>query len=198
MWTKMSWKRTHCMSKDKFYHIYQWIIARCNVVTHRLFKNYWWRWIKCLRNSFEEFKNDMYNDYIEHDSKFWWRNTSIDRIDVNGNYCKDNCRRATLKEQNNNKTNSHIINWKTIKQRSDEYWIPKTKLRHRIVKMWLSLDEALNYERVNKSWVEWVIRSNRDNRRIVQNIIEWKIKRKFFKELDEAIAYKKNAIIPTK
>lgn len=91
-----------------------------------------------------------------------------------------------------------IINWKTIQQRSDEYWIPKTKLRHRMVKMWLSLDEALSYERVNKSWVEWVIRSNRDNRRIVQNIIEWKIKRKFFKELNEAIEYKKNARVPTK
>jgi hypothetical protein len=31
---------------------------------------------------------------------------SIDRIDNNKGYCKDNCRWATCKEQNNNKRNN--------------------------------------------------------------------------------------------
>jgi hypothetical protein len=34
---------------------------------------------------------------------------TIDRINVNGNYCPENCRWATWEEQANNKTNNHLI-----------------------------------------------------------------------------------------
>ena len=36
---------------------------------------------------------------------------SIDRIDVNGNYCPENCRWITLEEQQRNKRNVKPITW---------------------------------------------------------------------------------------
>lgn len=95
---------THNLSKTRFYRIWQAMKDRCLNPNNYRYKYYGSRGItidiKWLE--FENFKKDMYKSYQEHCKKFGIKNTSIDRVDNNGNYKLSNCRWATQKEQINN------------------------------------------------------------------------------------------------
>ena len=94
---------THGDSKTPFYRCYKKIKERCLDVNNKSYKDYGGRGIKCEWNTYEEFKNDMYESYLQ--AKELYDDVSIDRIDFNGNYCKNNCRWTDRITQNNNKRN---------------------------------------------------------------------------------------------
>lgn len=104
----------HLFSKTTFYHKYSHAKARCENKNCERYKNYWWRWIRFEWKNFEEFYHDMYSSYKEHVREFWEKNTTLDRIDVNWNYCKENCRRATWDEQRNNTQKSKKIEYNGV------------------------------------------------------------------------------------
>lgn len=98
-------KKKHGMTKTRIHRIWSQIKTRCFNSKDEHFKDYGGRGITICdewKNSFESFYEwSMANGYED--------NLTIDRIDVNGNYCPENCRWATMKEQNDNKRNTVLL-----------------------------------------------------------------------------------------
>lgn len=95
---------SHGMSKTRFYKIWMGILKRCGNANNPGHPNYGGRGITVCDKwiDFIGFKDDMYEGYEEHVKQYGESDTSIERINVNGNYTKDNCTWATRKEQNTN------------------------------------------------------------------------------------------------
>lgn len=56
------------------------------------------RWLE----SFDNFKEDMYESYLEFEKQYGEDTATIDRIDFNGNYEPSNCRWLTMQQQSRN------------------------------------------------------------------------------------------------
>ncbi len=65
------------------------------------------RWLE-----FVNFYEDMHSSFVKHSKTNTRDNTTIDRIDNNGNYNKENCRWATRLEQMSNRGNTVFVNYR--------------------------------------------------------------------------------------
>lgn len=64
----------------------------------------------------------------------WEKGLTIDRIDVNGNYCPENCRWVDMKHQCNNRTNNHMIEFNGEIHTLQE-WADILGISHDVIKM---------------------------------------------------------------
>jgi len=135
----------HWMCYTKINKVFQWMCERCRNKNSYWYRLYWGRWIQVLWKDFIEFYQDMWSTYKE------W--LTIDRIDNNWHYCKENCRRITNKEQQNNKNNNHLLtfNWITLntKQRSYKLWIKYDTIKSRI-RYWYPIEKILSIDKQYK------------------------------------------------
>lgn len=127
-------RKIHGDFGTRLYSIYYGIISRIYNKNDINYKNYGARGIKICdewRKSYLAFKewalNNGYSD-----------NLSIDRIDVNGDYCPENCRWVTPKVQGNNRRNNHYLTingqTKTITEWANEVGLSATAIRNRLRK----------------------------------------------------------------
>lgn len=139
---------SHGMSKSKIYKAYRSMRDRCNLVSIKWYKDYGGRWIKCEWESFEDFFRDMWDSYSE------W--LEIDRINVNGNYCKGNCRWVDLITQARNRRNvkTYMYKWELlcIPEIEERFWVKKKTFFARIKYLWYSVQEAIEKPMHSESW----------------------------------------------
>lgn len=123
---------THHFGGTRLYSIWRHTITRCYDTKSDHYHIYGARGITVCDEwktdflSFREWAlNSGYNDEL-----------SIDRIDVNGNYCPENCRWATRKEQQRNMRNNRYVTYrgetKLLVEWCEELNLPQEIMRTRL------------------------------------------------------------------
>lgn len=132
----------HNMTHTKLYRVWGNMKARCYIKSSSRYYRYGARGITVCdewKNSFDAFQEwAMKNGYKE--------DLTIDRIDVNGNYEPSNCRWATVKEQMNNYSRNHFLEYngknQTITEWAEELNINKGTIKSRLKAGW-SIERTL-------------------------------------------------------
>lgn len=134
---------THGLSKDPLYIVWQGIKHRCYNPKAKHYKSYGGRGITIC----EEWLNDFVPFYEWAISTGYRKGLTIDRIDVNGNYCPENCRWATQKEQMNNVRHNRMITHngetKTARQWADFFGVPYHVFYGRVVGSGWAVEKAI-------------------------------------------------------
>lgn len=130
----------HGSYNNRIYRIWAGMIARCTNKNAPRYKDWGGRGITVCEKwrTFQGFYEDMKGGYAD--------NLSIDRIDNDKNYCKENCRWATKEEQANNTSQNRYINYNgrtlTLTQLCAELNLSYKAVHHRLQRG-MQLEEAL-------------------------------------------------------
>lgn len=132
---------THGMANTRPYKIWAGIIKRCTNKKAQNYQYYGGRGIGVCNEwmLFVNFWNDMKDGYAD--------NLTIDRIDTNRGYSKQNCKWSTRLEQSNNQRSNHLIEYngemKTIAElvRMCPYPIKYRSFHSKLTKSKFTIDE---------------------------------------------------------
>lgn len=133
---------THGLSGTRLFRIWCGMKQRCYNPNHHKYRIYGGRGIRICDEWISDF-NVFYEWAVSHG---YGDDLTIDRIDVNGNYCPENCRWATSEEQSNNTRQNRFLKFNgethTTKEWADITGINPSTLRSRLRLGW-SAEEAL-------------------------------------------------------
>lgn len=145
--SELSHRGTHHQTGTRLYKLWIHIRQRCRDSKLKCYPNYGGRGIKVCSewDTFERFK-----DWAESngwDDKKSRKEQSLDRIDVNGDYCPGNCRFVTMKKQENNRRNTPMITYRgktlPISEMASKYGLKRVTLYDRIIMRGWSVEDAI-------------------------------------------------------
>lgn len=140
----------HGKRNTRLFRIWSNMKSRCYNSNFPDYKNYGMRGISIC----DEWINDFMSFHTWAIDNGYKENLTIDRIDVNGDYCPKNCRWVTLYQQSINKRTNHfvVLNGvrKTLQEWCDEFGINRKTVCDRLRRGW-DIQTALTKE-VDRRW----------------------------------------------
>ena len=138
----------HNQAHTRLYSVWKDIRRRCYTTTDKSYSRYGGRGIRVCdewRACFIPFRDWAFaNGY---DTNAEYGKCTLDRIDTNGDYCPENCRWVTLREQANNRRNNILLTYnnktETMSNWAKIVGLPYNCLFHRIHDLHWTVDKAL-------------------------------------------------------
>ncbi len=128
-------------NRHPLYKTWAGILRRCNNTHEENYERYGGRGIKVCERwlDYANFKEDMAEGYAP--------GLSIERNDNDGNYCKENCRWATRKEQCRNRRSNFNVTFRgetrPIIEWGEVLGIPWSRIYQRITKLGWPVDRSM-------------------------------------------------------
>lgn len=127
------------------YGVWKNMKKRCSNPNATGYENYGGRSI-CVC---EEWASNFQKFYDWAIANGWSKELTIDRINVDDDYYPENCRWATMKVQNNNRTKNHYLEYEgnqyTLSTLSEYLNIPYNVVRYRISNCKWSVEQLIKY-----------------------------------------------------
>ena len=132
--------KTHGLTNTRIHRVWSSMKARCSSPAY---KNYFGRGITVCN----EWVTSFENFYVWATANGYSDELTIDRIDTNGNYCPENCRWVSMKQQQNNRRNNRMVTYfgvvYTLSELADFLHLSNAALAWRINHGWKESDFAL-------------------------------------------------------
>lgn len=135
--------KIHGMKHIRLYYLWSNMKARCYNSKADSFEWYGAKGIKVC----DEWKHDFLEFHKWAMANGYKDNLSIDRLDNTKDYSPENCKWSTVKEQQNNRSNNHIVNFNgatyTLAELADKFKIDYQLLWDRLKRGW-EIERAVN------------------------------------------------------
>ena len=138
-------KRTHGYSRHPLYQTHYDMLRRCYDTSRKDFNHYGGRGIEVC-DRWKEPEGKGFENFLKDSEKFTGEGNEIDRIDVNGNYCPENCKWATRKQQTRNTRFNRVVEYdgetRCLAEWAEDLKIPYQILQERLNKLGWSVEKA--------------------------------------------------------
>lgn len=182
----------HNCSHTKLYRVWINMKSRCNNPNNIGFKDYGKRGITVCDEWYDFVSFKEWAEANGYDENAPYRQCTLDRIDVNGNYEPNNCRWVSQEIQNRNMRRNVYVEYKgvskTIPEWSREFGIGITTLWERYSRG-LKEDELFSTDTSKHSNTGYTYIYQKKNGKFCV-YLEKGTKRKLFNTLDEAISWR--------